>query len=105
MIRLPPGLRLYHCPFNVLPLGLPCPGVVTIHDLIWLQSPLEITGIDEPLPEGENLLWQGRPDTRALMRHVFRLRLWVGYFADRSQALAYAGAHPAALGASIAVRR
>jgi hypothetical protein len=40
-----------------------------------------IRGIDEPLPEGENLLWQGRPDTRALMRHVFRLRLWVGYFA------------------------
>lgn len=41
---------------------------------------VNIRGIDEPLPEGENLLWQGRPDARALMRHVFRIRLWVAYF-------------------------
>lgn len=40
-----------------------------------------IRGIDEPLPEGEKLLWQGRPDARALTRHVFRVRLWIAYFA------------------------
>jgi len=39
-----------------------------------------IRGIDEPLPEGENLLWQGRPDARALTRHVFRVRIWAAYF-------------------------
>ena len=40
-----------------------------------------IRGIDEPLPEGEHLLWEGRPDARALTRHVFRLRVWIAYFA------------------------
>ncbi len=40
-----------------------------------------IRGIDEPLPEGERLLWQGRPDARALNRHVFRVRVWIAYFA------------------------
>lgn len=40
-----------------------------------------IRGIDEPLPEGEHLLWQGRPDARALTRHVFRVRVWIAYFA------------------------
>lgn len=39
-----------------------------------------IRGIDEPLPEGEHLLWEGRPDARALTRHVFRVRLWLAYF-------------------------
>ena len=39
-----------------------------------------IRGIDEPLPEGEHLLWQGRPDARALTRHVFRVRIWAAYF-------------------------
>jgi len=39
-----------------------------------------IRGIDEPLPEGETLLWEGRPDARALTRHVFRVRLWAAYF-------------------------
>jgi hypothetical protein len=40
-----------------------------------------IRGIDEPLPEGEHLLWQGRPDARALTRHVFHIRVWAAYFA------------------------
>jgi len=39
-----------------------------------------IRGIDEPLPEGEHLLWEGRPGARALTRHVFRVRLWTLYF-------------------------
>lgn len=40
-----------------------------------------IRGIDEPLPEGETLLWEGRPDARALARHVLRIRWIAGYFA------------------------
>lgn len=39
-----------------------------------------IQGVDQPLPEGERLLWQGRPDTRVLARRVFRVHLWGGYF-------------------------
>lgn len=40
-----------------------------------------IRGIDEPLPEGETLLWEGRPDARALARHALRIRWIAGYFA------------------------
>lgn len=40
-----------------------------------------IPGLDEPLPEGERLLWQGRPDTRTLARHAFRIRWIATYFA------------------------
>jgi hypothetical protein len=42
---------------------------------------MRIRGIDEPLPEGETLLWEGRPDARALARHVLRIRWIAGYFA------------------------
>jgi glycosyltransferase involved in cell wall biosynthesis len=30
---------LYHGPFNVLPVGLPCPAVATVHDVMWLSDP------------------------------------------------------------------
>ncbi len=33
------GLSLLHAPMNILPLRLPCPGVVTIHDLAFLRFP------------------------------------------------------------------
>ncbi len=33
------NLQLLHAPVNILPLGLPCPGVVTIHDLAVLRFP------------------------------------------------------------------
>ena len=39
-----------------------------------------IPGVDEPLPEGETLLWRGRPGARALARHAFKLRWVAGYF-------------------------
>src|SRR5262249_27787981 len=30
---------LYHAPAEIVPLGLRCPWVVTIHDLMWLEAP------------------------------------------------------------------
>lgn len=39
-----------------------------------------IRGIEEPLPQGETLLWEGGPDTRALARHAFKTRWIAGYF-------------------------
>jgi hypothetical protein len=40
-----------------------------------------IRGIDEPLPEGEEILWRGSPDPRAVARHVVHLRGWMIYLA------------------------
>lgn len=30
------GIDLFHSPFNILPGGLPCPAVFTLHDIMWL---------------------------------------------------------------------
>ncbi len=38
-----------------------------------------IDGIDQPLPEGERLLWQGRPSARGLARDVFRVH-WIAIY-------------------------
>lgn len=40
-----------------------------------------VPGLPEHLPEGERILWQGRPDTRALAREALNIRWVVGYFA------------------------
>jgi len=40
-----------------------------------------IAGVDEPLPEGEDVLWSGSPDVRAATRHVVHLRVWGVYMA------------------------
>lgn len=40
-----------------------------------------ISGVDEPLPDGETVLWSGRPDVRAVARHVMHVRLWGAYMA------------------------
>jgi glycosyltransferase involved in cell wall biosynthesis len=42
--RLGPSLpftdvELFHSPFQILPRKLPCPSVVTVHDLMWLTTP------------------------------------------------------------------
>jgi hypothetical protein len=37
-------------------------------------------GLPEPLPPGEQLLWQGSPDWRVLARRAFHLRKLVAYF-------------------------
>ena len=39
-----------------------------------------VSGLPERLPEGERLLWQGRPDWRVLARRVFHLRPLALYF-------------------------
>ena len=36
-------------------------------------------GIPAPLPKGEEVLWQGRPDTSALARDAFKIRWIAGY--------------------------
>ena len=38
-------------------------------------------GLPEKLPEGEHILWQGRPDWKRLARHAFHLRKLTAYFA------------------------
>ncbi|MFC7690375.1 hypothetical protein ACFQY5_13045 [Paeniroseomonas aquatica] len=40
-----------------------------------------IWGLPEQLPAGERILWQGRPDWRALTRRALHLPLLAGYFA------------------------
>jgi len=40
-----------------------------------------IPGLPEELPEGERVIWQGRPDWRALARSVFKLKWLAIYFA------------------------
>lgn len=40
-----------------------------------------IAGVDEPLPPGEEILWSGAPDARAVARHVLHARVWAGYMA------------------------
>ena len=39
-----------------------------------------IRGVDEPLPDGETLLWEGAPDTAMLARHAFKTRWIAAYF-------------------------
>lgn len=41
----------------------------------------QVPGFPEALPAGERLLWHGRPDRRALARHVFHWRGVAWYFA------------------------
>ncbi|WP_299751987.1 photosynthetic complex putative assembly protein PuhB [uncultured Tateyamaria sp.] len=40
-----------------------------------------IEGLPERPPEGEQILWQGRPDTLALAREALNLNWIIGYFA------------------------
>lgn len=45
------------------------------------DGPVEpIHGLPERLPEGEKVLWQGRPSAMALAFNAFRLRWVIGYF-------------------------
>ncbi len=40
-----------------------------------------VKGLPERLPEGEHILWQGRPDTGALAREALNMNWIAGYFA------------------------
>lgn len=44
-------------------------------------TPRYIRGVPHPLPEGEEVLWQGAPDARAVAVHVFHRWALAGYFA------------------------
>jgi glycosyltransferase involved in cell wall biosynthesis len=33
------GIDLFHAPANVLPRGVPCPAVTTVHDVMWVAEP------------------------------------------------------------------
>lgn len=45
-------------------------------------QPIDIElGLPGPLPEGEQVLWHGRPDRAALARYLFRWPLLLGYLA------------------------
>jgi hypothetical protein len=44
-------------------------------------EPTHIRGINEPLPAGEHVLWQGRPDWRSLARTALHIRTLALYFA------------------------
>lgn len=39
-----------------------------------------VAGLDEPLPSGETVLWEGRPDRTALARHLLHGRVVLAYF-------------------------
>lgn len=45
------------------------------HDFDFESQP----GLPAPLPKGETLLWQGKPDTRALSREAFKINWVFGY--------------------------
>lgn len=38
------GESLYHSPADIVPLGIDCPFVVTLHDLMWIESPRLASG-------------------------------------------------------------
>lgn len=40
-----------------------------------------IPGLPGPLPQGERILWQGKPEWRTLARTAFHTRIVAGYFA------------------------
>jgi hypothetical protein len=40
-----------------------------------------LPGLPERPPAGEMILWQGRPDARALARDAYKIRWFAGYFA------------------------
>lgn len=60
-------------------------------------------GIPAPLPKGEEVLWQGRPDTSALAREAFKIR-WIAAYMGLL-VLWKAGAGFADGGAALAILR
>ena len=41
---------VFHAPFNLLGRGIPCPTVVTVHDVMWLQHPTWAEGLSLATP-------------------------------------------------------
>ncbi|HEX2730824.1 MAG TPA: glycosyltransferase family 1 protein [Polyangiaceae bacterium] len=64
------GADLFHGPFNILPSGLPCPGVVTIHDIMQLQNPNNIAK-SRFVQQTAGLFWRTR--IRHAVTHASRV--------------------------------
>ncbi|MFN7056288.1 photosynthetic complex putative assembly protein PuhB [Hyphomonas sp.] len=59
-----------------------------------------VRGLPQALPEGERLIWQGRPDALAFAVHVFHIRFVLAYFVI---AAAWRMAHAASIGETAAL--
>jgi hypothetical protein len=60
-----------------------------------------IPGLPHELPEGERIVWQGRPEWKALARHTFKLR-WLGaYFAIFAAARVFVGVRSGASSSAV----
>ena len=63
------------------------------------DDPVErVPGLPGPLPEGETIVWRGRPNAAGLIVHAFHVRFVAGYFAALS---AWAAVNAVADGANI----
>jgi hypothetical protein len=69
------------------------------HDFNFESQP----GLPGPLPEGETLLWQGSPDTRALAREAFKINWILGYLLLIAAWKGFAAFADGGLGLSVAV--
>jgi len=62
---------------------------------------VRIEGVDEPLPPGEALLWQGKPDMKTLALRVFYLRAILLYWGAAAVLLLATGRGPGGLAADL----
>lgn len=63
-------------------------------------SPVYIRAVSEPLPPGEVVLWEGKPEFRSLLREAFHVRALVIYFGVLALVpvyMAWGGAAPAGI--------
>ncbi len=60
-----------------------------------------VPGLPGRLPEGERVVWQGRPDARSFARRAMKTRWYVGYFALLAFWAAVAGLHDGRAAGSI----
>ncbi len=67
---LPKDVDLFHCLFNILPIGLRCPTITTIHDIMYLQAMTNIT-VDPLTWATAGLYW--RATVSYAIRHADRL--------------------------------
>ncbi len=66
------------------------------------MTPYSLRGLPGPLPEGEQMLWQGGPDWRVLARSLFHARLVAGWFAALAVAALIFGSGLSAAGLTLA---
>ncbi len=87
--HLRPG-DLFHAPANILGFGLPCPSVVTVHDLMWLDRPDDCQPTPFLRPISRTFFSIGIRRSMRLARRVFTV--------SRASARAIERAEPSAAG-------